>query len=174
VVLVVAIIALVWERAHRAGQEPPTWVQILFYPVFVLGFFLTEAQRAQDSGWTELAARYRARSRPKGSSLSGQVTRIGKIYQGNTTRLIVTGEGLFLYPVIFFRFSRPPLLIPWRDIGWVQETKDLWFKVWEMDLGGITSIRIRRKAYERLKGFVPLPGTRPPRPLAGEPPPPIE
>jgi hypothetical protein len=175
-VLLLAVIAvgIGWERANRAGQPPPAWAQILLYPVVVLGYLLTQTELAQGCGWTALAARYRARSRPKGRSLLGQVTRIGKMNEGNITRLIVTDEGLFLHAIIFCRFGRPPLLIPWRDIGWVQEAKEIFFTVWDLDLGGITSIRIRRKAYERLKDFVPVPGTRPPRPLAGGPPPPIE
>jgi hypothetical protein len=88
--------------------------------------------------------------------------------------LIIAGEGLFLVPVIFFRFRRPALLIPWRDIGWVRACRELWFTVYELDLGGITSIRIRKKAYERMKRFVPAPGIGPTSTPPGTLPPPIE
>jgi len=168
------ILAIAWERAYLARQEPPAWAQILFIPFFIAGLFLVDADLARESGWEALAARYRARSRPKGPSLAHQVTRIGKVSEGGITRLIIADEGLVLVPVIFFRFRRPALLIPWREIGWVRVFKELWFTVYELDLGGITSIRIRKKAYERIKNLVPAPGIGPPSPLPGTPPPPIE
>jgi hypothetical protein len=118
------VLSIAWERAFRARTEPPPWVTILFFLVFVPGSLLSQAQVAHDNGWTALAARYRARIRPKGRSLGQQVTRFGKISEGGITRIIVAEEGLFLYAMPLFRFQRPPLLIPWREVSYRVKASD--------------------------------------------------
>jgi hypothetical protein len=167
------ILGIGWERAFRTGAPPPAWALILFFPALVATFFLAQGALAQDNGWSALALKYRApRSRSHGRSFSRQVTRIGGIQEGGITCLVVADEGLFLCAVWLFRYRRPPLLIPWKEIAWVRESRDFPFRTWELDLGGITTIRIRRKAYEHLKSFVPAPSLA--RARAGQPPPPIE
>ena len=174
VVVSAVLLVVAWERAYHTHREPPTWAVILFIPCFITGFLLSSTDVAYRNGWNALAERYRTKSRPKGPTLDHEVTRIGLIQEGGLTRLIVADEGLVLIAVPLFRIGRPALLIPWRDIGWVRERKELWSRVYELDLAGITTIRVRKKAYERMKNFVPAPGLGPPPPPPGTPPPPIE
>jgi len=141
----------------------PNWVEragaVLFLLYFLGMWFLIGAILAWKSGWSMLAERYRAITRPAGTAISGQVAKIGSVSETNVTRIVVAEQGLFLESMLLFRFKRPALMIPWAMIGSVRQRKVLWWAFYELDLAGMTSIRIGKKAYEELKTHVPVPQT---------------
>lgn len=75
------------------------------------------AFRARLSGWTSLAAKYRARERPEGPEFPGQRARFNgcNFRRGMTVR--TSPRGLFLELTGPWRFGHPPLLIPWARIS---------------------------------------------------------
>ena len=139
----------------------PNWIEttaFVLFPLYFVGIWLlVGAVLAWMSGWSMLAERYTASTRPFGTPMTGQVTKIGSVSEGNVTRIIVAEEGLFLEAMLLFRFKRPALLIPWQMIGSVRQHKVLWWTFFDLELAGVTSIRIKRKGYEALKMHVPLP-----------------
>ena len=141
----------------------PNWMEtagVVLFPLYFVGLWLLVGTiLAWKSGWSALAERYSASTRPSGTAIFGQVTKFGSVSEGNVTRIIVAQEGLFLEAILLFRFKRPALLIPWTMIGWVRQGKMLWWSFYELDLAGTTSIRITRKAYEALKEHIPVPQT---------------
>ena len=46
-----------------------------------------------------------------------------------------------------FRFRRPPLLVPWPEVRYVGERRMLWRRAWVLDLGGITTVAVKKEAY---------------------------
>ena len=175
------VLTIAWNRAAMANQEPPRWAQVLFYPTFIGGLLLVQARLAWNSGWSALATRYRTHVRPNGRRFWRQVTRFGTVPEGGMTILTVSDSGLFLRPFPLFFFRRPPLLIPWREIGWVRERKTFpWGRDYELDLGGITTVQVRGKAFAAMQSLIPQlsagspPNAGRPQPPVGMPPPPIE
>jgi hypothetical protein len=73
--------------------------------------------RARLSGWSNLAAKYRAHERPPGPEFPGQRARFNNctIRRGVTVR--ASPRGLFLELTQPWRFGHPPLLIPWAHIS---------------------------------------------------------
>ena len=73
--------------------------------------------------------------------------------------LIVSVEGLYLSSFILFRFLRPPVLIPWRFIRVARQKKILWLQRYVLDLASVTTITVKRTAYEAIEQYVQSPRT---------------
>ena len=124
-------------------SEFPLWFPFAFVGLWLLiSTILSEL-----SGWRRLADRFAAGSRPSGKRLRRQVTAVGLTGENGVTGLILTPEGLYLYTHPLFRFRRPPLLVPWPEVRYVGERRMLWRRAWVLDLGGITTVAVKKEAY---------------------------
>ena len=109
---------------------------------------------AEISGWPALAREFRSNHRPLGICLRGQVVMLGPTSESGVTRLIISPAGLYLDAHPFFRFRRPPLLLPWSAVHYRDERRFLWRRWHEIDLGGITIIGVKPKAYQAIAPFL--------------------
>ena len=125
----------------------PLWFPFLF----VGGWLLVGALLGELSRWPELAYRFPGGQRPIGTTLSGQVVGMGFVSENNVTTLVVAPTGLYLSANVLFRFRRPPILVPWGEVRYVSERKILWWRNYVLDLGGVTQIRIKAKAFAALE-----------------------
>jgi hypothetical protein len=133
------------------------WLPFAF-PVFFIGMWLVVSIiLSRVSGWASLAERYAASERPTGRPFRGQVSSIGPINENGVTSLIVTPQGLYLYTNPLFGFGRKPLSIPWRAVTYVSERKVLWWRAYKLDLGGITTIRVRERAFREIASYIAVP-----------------
>jgi hypothetical protein len=134
-------------------SEFSLWFPLYFVALWLfVGLILSEVSR-----WLALARRFHAAERPAGTVLRGQVLGIGIVGENNVTGLIVTPAGLYMYANVLFRFRRPPLLIPWREVQYVSGRRFLWMQSHKLSLGAITSITIRDKALREFQPFLPTP-----------------
>jgi hypothetical protein len=135
----------------------------LWFPLFFVALWLfVGAMLAYTSGWVALAARYRAGERPSGRVLRGQVIAVGSVSENNVTYLIPTEAGLYMYPMFLFRFMRPPILLPWREVVYDSSRRFLWMRSHKLQLADLTSIRMKEKGLRELLPFLPsLPGLAP-------------
>jgi hypothetical protein len=136
----------------------PGW---LFATLFLAMWLVVSAVCAVMSGWSTLAQKYRASARPDGRRLRGQVLWVGAVHESGVTRLIVGPGGLYLDSHPLFRFLRPPLLVPWNAIHYVAERKRWWRRQYEFDVGGTTTLWVKRKAYESIVSFLAHPHRAP-------------
>ena len=125
----------------------PVW-----FPIAFLGIWLSvTGLLAAMSGWVSIARVYRATTRPKGVRFSRQVTSVGIVPENGATDLTVAAEGLYLSAFPLFRFMRPPLFVPWRDVRVDSERNLLWLQRYRLDLGAIGAITIKRRAYNAIE-----------------------
>ena len=75
--------------------------------------------------------------------LRGQVIALGAVRERNVTNLILTASGLHLYPLWPFRFMRPPLLVPWKKVRYLDSRQIFWLRSADLDLGGLARLRVR-------------------------------
>ena len=69
-------------------------------------------------GWGPLARAYPAEEWPaSGYRVSMQSARIGMSNYSNALNAVATPEGLYLRPMVLFRFGHPPVFIPWEAVG---------------------------------------------------------
>lgn len=106
------------------------------------------------SRWTELAGRFPAAGQPAGTTLRGQVVSVGIVSENNVTYLTLSAEGLYLRPHFLFRFMRRPVLVPWSEVRFLSERKILWWRSYLLDLGGITTVRVKEKAFNAMDPFL--------------------
>jgi hypothetical protein len=118
------------------------------------------------SRWTELAGRFPAAAQPSGTTLGGQVVSVGVVGENNVTYLTVSPEGLYLRSHFLFRFMRRPVLVPWTEVRYVSERKTLWWRSYMFDLGGITTIRVKKRAFSTMDAFLVGPSSAEARQLA--------
>ena len=131
-------------------SEFPLWFPFAFVGMWLLvGAILSEL-----SGWRRLADRFATGSRPEGKRLRRQVTGIGLTGENGVTGLILTPEGLYLYAHPLFRFRRPPVLVPWPEVRYVRERGMLWWRARVLDLGGITTVAVKKEAYEAIVPYI--------------------
>ena len=122
--------------------------------ILVAGWLLVSTLFSFLSGWPALARRFRAASRPSGTRLTRHVARMGQAHENGITGLVVSDSGLYLWTAWPFRLLRPPLLIPWSAIHGARERPMLWWTSYEIDLAGVTWIRITPRAYEVIRPFL--------------------
>ena len=104
-------------------------------PLFAVALWLLVAALiALVGGWGSLASAYGA---PEGFELDRAARfrfrsiqlRRGMLLPANYSSIITVGlteAGLYLVPLMLFRFRHPPLLIPWREITDCQGGSFLW------------------------------------------------
>lgn len=127
----------------------------LWFPFLLVGgWLLVGALLSGLSHWPELACRFPGVERPAGTTLRGQVVGIGLVNENNVTTLVVAPTGLYLSANVLFRFRRPPILLPWGEVRFVSERKVLWWRNYVLDLGGVTEIRIKARAFAALEPFL--------------------
>lgn len=114
--------------------------------MFIALWLLLGAVFAAASGWSRLAREFPGGARPAGERLRRQVIGTGIISENGVTTLIPTSDGLYLYSHPFFRFRRPPVLVPWDRIRFIGESGFARWPRFVYDLGGVTSIRVKRTA----------------------------
>jgi hypothetical protein len=128
----------------------PDWLPYLLPLAFVglwlfVGWILSHV-----CGWAALAERFAANERPRGSRLHGQVVSMGPVSESGVTGMIVSSQGLYLCAIFLFRFGRRPLLLPWHAVAFVAEKKLLWWRSYDLDLGGLTTMRVKEKAFREI------------------------
>ena len=106
------------------------------------------------SGWPALARRFPGGPRPPAPRLRRQVLSFGVVSENGVTNLIVVPQGLYLFSNPFFRFRRAPILVPWAHVQGAGERGRLWWRVRVLELGGVTNIGVKRRAYEAIKPFI--------------------
>ena len=89
-----------------------------------------------------------------GSGLGSFRADVGIVGDKNVTYLSVSDRGLYLRSHVLFRFMRAPVLVPWSEVKYVSERKVLWSRSYLVDLGGITTIRVRERAFLAMEGFL--------------------
>ena len=142
------------ESRIMMNEAPPPAVIALF-PVAFLGMWLgVGALLSELSGWSRLARTFPGGARPSGPRISGQVVGMGPVSENGVTSLIPAAEGLYLYSNPFFRFRRPPILVPWAEIHESGERGMLWWRSISLELGQITTLRVRPKAIPALAPYL--------------------
>ncbi len=110
------------------------------------------------SGWPALAAAFPGGPRPAGKPIRGQVLGTGSVQEKNVTTVIATEAGLYLYPMVLFRYRRAPVLVPWARIRYRESHQFLWARWHELDLGGVTTLKVRTRLLPILRSHgVPVP-----------------
>jgi hypothetical protein len=135
---------------ERTASTVPYWL-----PLFVVGMWLAVGGLLSTlSGWPFLAKRCPGGPRPSGAVLRRQVVGIGFVSENGVTHMVVSEGGLYLWATPIFRFLRPPILVPWAQVAYVSENRFLWSHSHLLRLGGITSIRIKDRAYQALRTYL--------------------
>jgi hypothetical protein len=130
-----------------SNQPFPPWFPLFFVTLWLfVGALLSELSR-----WPELARIYPDQPTARGQRLRGQVTAVGWINENNVTTIEETSLGLRLTTMFLFRFRRPALLVPWEQIRGVSERRFLWARWYVLDLGGITTVSVKRRAWEAIR-----------------------
>jgi hypothetical protein len=117
---------------------PSQWFPVLFG----CAWFGVIALLSTIGGWRSLAENYRVpgdfelnpaeRFRFKSVQMRGHA--FLPVNYGNSVTVGITARGLYLAPMILFRFMHPPLLIPWREIVDWEEGGFLWGKWVQADI----------------------------------------
>jgi hypothetical protein len=149
---------------NESGDGAFPWFLLALLPLIPVGlvgmWLLVGAVLAELSGWPRLARRYLAATAPVGSPLSGQVVSVGWSSERNVTTLVVSTEGLHLRPMILFRFRRPPLLVPWRDVAHESERRILGSRQYALKLGGTTTLWVKERAFQEIGPHLQSPAAR--------------
>lgn len=122
-------------------------------PLFVGFWLLVTGVLASLSGWPNLADTFPASERPEGNTLRRAVLKIGAVGENGVTTLRPTAHGLYMSANPLFRFRRPAVLVPWNRIRFVKWHRILWQRSATLDLGGITSMRVRARVLPTLREY---------------------
>jgi hypothetical protein len=130
-----------------SNESFPLWV-----PFFAVALWLfVGALLSELSGWPELARAHPDQATERGHRLRGQVTAMGWVSENNVTTIEATPVGLRLTTMFLFRFRRPTLLVPWEQIRGVSGRRLLWARWYVLDLGGITTVSVKRRAWDVIR-----------------------
>ena len=141
---------------HLYVEDPTTMTTVLLILAFVVVWLLVNYGFATESSWRLLAERYRAASEPSGTSLHGQVYRMGNVSEGwGITVLSVSAAGLYLRRSGLFRPFHHPLLIPWQVISHAGAGRTWWGRDWHaLELDAITVLRLSTRAFQIVAPYV--------------------
>jgi hypothetical protein len=142
---------VVFQNIALPAANPLSW---WFLFAFLGGWLFVCAIFSVTSGWSTLAQRFRASTRPVGQKLTRQVDKFGFWTEHGVTNMVLAESGLYLYHHVLFRFLHPPLFLPWSEIGCVREVKVLWWRRYEIDLAGVTTIRVQREAHDAISKYL--------------------
>jgi len=121
-------------------------------PLFLGWWLLITSLLLWVTGWRRLAAAFPGGPRPEGEVLRGQVYGFGRVNENNVTNAIPTRDGLYLYPMVLFRFRRPPVLVPWDRIRYLESGRQLWVRWHRIELGGTVRVRVGTRLLRELRG----------------------
>jgi hypothetical protein len=96
-------------------------------PLIVCVWFAICIVAAWVGGWARLAQSYRAAYRPEGRKFRMQSVGFDWANYGNCVTILVSRDGLYLAVWPLFRFSHPPLLLPWSALQ-VLAVHDRWWR----------------------------------------------
>jgi len=110
---------------------PPAFSIALFLIGFPLLWLFVTGLLSYLSGWRSLAKKFRADVPPSGDSyrfVSGSLgMRIFPVNYSTCLFVTVAPAGIHLSILFLFRFLSPPLLIPWKSIESVVDSRILFF-----------------------------------------------
>jgi hypothetical protein len=153
-------VIVVSSRSLAHMRTSIDWPHLLpfAFPILFVGLWLLVGWiLSRVSGWAALAERFPAGERPLGRKLRGQVVAMGPVSENGVTGMIVVPQGLYLYANPLFRFGRRPLLLPWHAVAYRSERKMLWWRSHELDLGGLTTLRLQDKAFREIAPHLRMP-----------------
>ena len=76
---------------------------------------------------------------------------VGGVREAGVTVVVVSPEGLFLRAIVFFRFGRRPLLIPWGAIESATPGRFRWRPSFLLAIQGGGTVRVGDHAYARMR-----------------------
>ena len=88
---------------------------LIVFPLFWMGVVWLVAKVG---GWSSLAAQYPSAAAPSGEAFGWRSVRLG--FFGSYSHCVnvsVSGAGIHLEPIIFFKFAHPPVFIPWEAVA---------------------------------------------------------
>ena len=88
-----------------------------FFVVFPLFWMSIVWLIGKIGGWSTLAAQYPADLPPRGETFGWRTARLSFFGSySNSLNITVSGEGIHLAPLIFFKFGHPPIFVPWSAV----------------------------------------------------------
>ncbi|MFI5345420.1 MAG: hypothetical protein ACHQ51_03495 [Elusimicrobiota bacterium] len=88
------------------------------------------------SGWSSLAARYPAESRPDGERLTWASARLNGVSFKSCLNMTLGPSGFYAVPALPFRLFMPAFLVPWTDVGFAGFQEILFWRFPVFRLGG--------------------------------------
>lgn len=126
------------------------FVEILLFLFFFVGLWLTVLfLLTKLSGWDKLAEVYGDRQPFQGKVFHFCSAYIGSVHYKSVINIGVSEAGLYLNPLMIFRLSYPPVLIPWNQINGFEE-KSFWlmkYYIFNVGYPKITTIKIPSKIF---------------------------
>jgi hypothetical protein len=113
---------------------------LLLFACFWCGLL---ALLARISGWTAIAAQYRATGAKDGRALRMQSARFGWIDYNGCLSIRVSDEGLRISIWPFFCSEHPPLFLPWSALHVVEVREGRWQRDVTLNVGTPPIARVR-------------------------------
>lgn len=103
----------------------PHWLIPLFVALWLLG----SLAMARLAGWARLGSEFAAAQAPEGERLRFVTGSMGSVHwpvrYRNCLNVVISPAGLYIAPMLAFRFGSQALLIPWHRFESVQEKQML-------------------------------------------------
>ena len=116
-----------------------------------------------EGGWGRLAERFTTVSRAKDSVRRRQTVQVGRVVYRNCVGVGIGDAGLYLemgstLPLL----GKPPLLIPWSQVGGVEEVRLHWRKAVMLSIGKpvLATVTIDADLAQSLRPWLPASGAR--------------
>jgi hypothetical protein len=147
------------------GNSSSVWLLPLIVAAIPLFWLAIMFLIARLGGWAALAKACPAPGRPPGTGFCGLSLHIAPATSyGGCISAVFSPDGLYLIPLVIFRFGHRPVLIPWEHVGAPVEQRCLGFRRVHLPVGvrGRTArLRLSRKAQRWLQGGDPAGSWRP-------------
>ena len=127
----------------------PTVAIILFLIFFISLWSTIVFLLSKLSGWDKLAEKYGDRQLFQDQIFHFCSLYIGSVRYKSAINIGVSEAGLYLNPLIVFRLSYPPVLIPWNHISDFEE-KSVWlmkYYVFNVGYPTITTIKMPSRVF---------------------------